>query len=399
MAYKVPKTEEDLIRLKVVREAEGPYIEYKSSRLLTGKNEKVFEILSKEITAFGNSAGGVLIIGVEEDSDRCIKEFVPIADASKTDSWIEDGLLPRISPPISITIETIEMGGGRVLVIDVPASHSAPHQASDRKYYARRLFRVDPLLAFEIDDIRRRSNKSEIGVTAGLWFDEGLINFSIRNDGIVPIFDVSLSIEGVDNEDLAAQWTPGLGRPYIEPFKVIYPEGEQNFLGAGFEFFKRKLTDSLMFTVSFSDELGGKHEKNYQHYLRDYEASQRQQTKTEKSLEDIGKQLESVSKALKELSQFAKSMGESVLHPSGLNLSKTTLQAISQKSDWKWAGENLSPMALAEVLEIRQEDAFKIYEGLYGSYHFMGGRSSDLSDLDVDDDVKEKIRRLLVIPQ
>lgn len=282
-------------------------------------------------------------------------------------------------------------------MIDVPASHSAPHQSSDRKYYARRLFRVDPLLAFEIDDIRRRSNQSEIGVSAGLWFDDGLINFSIRNDGIVPVFDISISIDGIDNKELSEQWTPDLGRPYTEPFKVIYPEGEQKFLGAGFEFFQKKLMDSFRFKVLFSDELGGRHEKEYQHYLRDYEASQRQQTKTEKSLQDIGKQLESVSKALQELSQFARSMGESVVHPSGLNLSKTTLEAISQKSDWKWTGKNLSPMALAEVLEVSQEAAFKIYEGLYGNYHFLGGRNGSLSELDVDDDVKEKIRRLLVL--
>lgn len=64
MACKVPKTETEIRALAELREAEGPFLEYKSSRLFEAKNDKIFETLSKELTAFANAAGGVLIIAL-----------------------------------------------------------------------------------------------------------------------------------------------------------------------------------------------------------------------------------------------------------------------------------------------------------------------------------------------
>ena len=61
-------------------DSENATLEFKSSRLLDQKNDKVFETLSKEITAFANSIGGVFIIGIEEDDDRGISKVVPITN-------------------------------------------------------------------------------------------------------------------------------------------------------------------------------------------------------------------------------------------------------------------------------------------------------------------------------
>lgn len=397
MAYPIPKSEADLLTMQVDGEAEGPYLEYKSGRLFESKNEKIFETLSKEITAFGNSAGGVIIIGVEEDSNRCISEIKPIFDETKTDSWIENGLLTRINPPISLNINTLDVRGGKIFVIDVPASHAAPHQAGDRKYYARRLYRVDPLLAFEINDIRRRTIENPLRVSMSLSFSEGLINFTIRNEGFVPVFDISINVDGIDNSEIASQWSPPLGRPYSEPFRVLYPESEHHFLGSGYDFFQKKLTDSFVVNLTFTDSEGVAHKKIYQHYLKDYEGTQTQRTNSEKIMKGIETQLTGVNETLRGLLNANKNMNESFVHSSGLNLSKTTLDALSKSQDWKWSGANLSPMALAEVLEVDTDTAYKVYRGLYGQQHIMGGRNIDLSELDVDEDVKDKIQKKLII--
>lgn len=396
MVYPIPKSEADLFAMQDDGVAEGPYLEYKSARLFENKNDKIFETLSKEIAAFGNSAGGVIVIGIEEDNNRCISEIKPVYDDKKTDSWIENGLLTRINPTISLNIYTINTEGGKVFVIDVPASHAAPHQASDRKYYARRLFRVDPLLPFEIDDIRRRTTENPLRVSMSLSFSEGLINFTIRNEGLVPVFDISISIEGVDNSEIAAQWSPPLGRPYSEPFRVLYPESEHHFLGSGYDFFQKKLTDSFVVNLTFKDSEGRAHNKVYQHYLKDYEGSQTQRTNSERILNGIETQLTGINKSFEGFLNATKAMKEAFVHPSGLNLSKTTLGALSKKQNWKWSGENLSVMALAEVLEIDNDSAYKVYQGLFGGHHFMGGRNLDLSKLDVDEGTREKIRTKLI---
>lgn len=399
MAYRVPNTIDEIIRLRDEREPENPYLEYKSGKLLDAKNEKIFETLSREITAFGNSAGGVIIIGADEDNERCISALSPVVDASKTDSWIEDGILPRVSPPISFDVQTLDVEEGKIFIIHVPPSPAAPHQASDRRYYARRLYRVDPLLAFEIDDIRRRVEASPLRVTSSLWFESGLINFRIRNEGLSPVFDVSMTVEGIEGEDIAKQWTPGLNRPYTEPFKVIHPDSELSFLGGGFDFFQKELADSFVTIVKFSDERGIVHKERRQYYLKDFEAAQMPETKTEKSLHEIKEQVSKIGDALRDLANIARSINESAFHASGLNLSGTTLSALSGNQNWKWAGENLSFLALAEILDISSDDAVKIWHKMYGAHHLMGGRNVSVDDLNVDEEVKAKIRTHLKPPR
>ena len=83
MPYFVPQTLEHILEMRDRGDSENATLEFKSCRLFDQKNDKIFETLSKEITALANSIGGVLIIGVEEDGDRRISEIVPVADGKK----------------------------------------------------------------------------------------------------------------------------------------------------------------------------------------------------------------------------------------------------------------------------------------------------------------------------
>lgn len=365
--------------------------------MLQAKNEKIFDSLSKELTAFANAGGGVLIIGVAEDSERCIAEIESITDAKHTDAWIEDGVLPRVSPPMAMTIQEVQVDDSKLIVIDVPPSPTAPHQASDKRYYARRLYRVDPLLSFEIDDIRRRVDGSPLNVSLGIWFENGFINFFVKNASIHPIYDVKVEIDGISGEEISKAWNPGIERPYLQPFRIIHEDEKMSFLGADFQFFKQKQLDEILVSTQFSDFDGVLHKVEKKFYLKDYDTAQIQRTNSERSLEKIEDHLSGIQKALQELASTARSVSESVVHPTGLNLSKTSLAALSSDSDWKWSGENLSHMALAEVLEVEMDVASKIWSDLFGQYHFIGGGSVDLEHLDVDEEVKEKIRKHLVV--
>lgn len=398
MKYFAPKSLDDILEMKERSDSENATLEFKSCRLFNQKNDKVFEILSKEITAFANSIGGVLIIGIEENDDRSISEVVPITDQKKHESWIEDGLLSRITPSLHFSVNTIEMNGGHILVINVPASRNAPHQSADKRYYARRLFRVDQLLAFEIDDIRRRTVASAGGANLSVLFQSGAISFEIENTGIGPLFDIWITVEGIENNSIAREWTPGLSRPYTDPFKIIHPKEKRSFPGAGFHFFQNHLEDRLDITLHYTDEDEKKHQHTYTYYLKDFGSTTRLKAPQEKLIEQGVRSLERLEETLSNLSRDIREMRESAFLPSGFNLSKTTLSFLAGEENVKWPGSALSPQALAEILEVDIETALKIQREVFGATHYVGGQNTLLKEVELPEEVKEKITHRLVLP-
>jgi|GEM_PF-5075548 len=121
MTYLRPRTLDDILEMKERGDSEGATLEYKSSRLFEQKNDKVFETLSKEVTALANAIGGILIIGLEEDNDRRIANIVPVQDPLRSETWLEDGLLSRITPSLQLSIERIEVESGHGVSAANPA--------------------------------------------------------------------------------------------------------------------------------------------------------------------------------------------------------------------------------------------------------------------------------------
>ncbi|MER8577663.1 ATP-binding protein [Mesorhizobium sp. M1423] len=398
MTYFRPRTIDDILEMKERGDAEGATLEYKSSRLFEQKNEKIFETLSKELTALANAIGGILIIGIDEDNERRILDVRPIEDPSKNETWLEDGLLSRIAPSLQISIERIDVERGHLLVLDVPPSRNAPHQAADKRFYARRLFRIDPLLTFEVEDIRRRVSSLSSGASLSITFQSGGVSFSIRNEGLGHIFDVSIQIAGIENANIAQEWTPGLERPYTEPFRIIHSGETRNFLGAGFEFLRDRLEDRMDVELRYTDEDRKEHQKTYTYYLKDFHSTYGIKSPNEEVLEQGIKRLANIERILSDLSRDLKVMRESAFHPTGLNFSRTTLAALSKSPDMKWPGQFLTFQALAEILEIDIESALTVQSELFGASHYLGGVNKPLQDIDLPNDIKERIRQRLILP-
>ncbi|MBL4645633.1 MAG: hypothetical protein COA52_15120 [Hyphomicrobiales bacterium] len=399
MTYFRPKTATDIIHMRERGDTEGPALEFKSSKLLKGKMDKAFDSLSKELTAFANSMGGVLIIGIEDENNGHIADIIPLTDTKMNEQRLEDGLLPRISPPLSMNIYRIEITGGFLMVFDVPASANGPHQANDKRFYARRLLRIDPLLPFEIDDIRRRTMENPVNVSLTISFRDQGINFSIINNGFASIHDIFIEVKDVPNSSIAQTWSPALERPYTEPFKVIQPAETRHFPGTAFEFFKERLNDKMEIVLNFSEQNGIQHKQNYVYSLKDFEsASSTKKTTSEILLERELKVLEGTQQVLRELSNTMKAIQESSVHSSGLNLSNTTLKALTGQENWKWSGQNMSFSALAEVLEIDVATAVEVQRELFGEYVFAGGTNRPLEETIFTDELKQKILDQIILP-
>ncbi|WP_066317009.1 helix-turn-helix domain-containing protein [Bacillus sp. FJAT-29814] len=194
-------TEEDVLELIKNEIPESLNLDYKQIDSLANTDGKKNE-LSKDVSAFANSAGGVLIYGVIEDGHvpTSIDEGVDPNVISK--EWIEqviDSRIQRRIPGIRINqIKLSNPSGNVIYVIDVPQSHFAPHMAADKRYYKRFNFKSVPMEEYEVRDVGNRNQTPDLEFMITLdenqlTFPQNLnisnpmnFNFVLQNHSVVP---------------------------------------------------------------------------------------------------------------------------------------------------------------------------------------------------------------------
>jgi hypothetical protein len=130
------------------------------TRLLTEHPEKIGPNLAREISAFANTEGGTIIIGIQERKEG--KSKVPVAQS--IDDGVDGGLIGRdrlqrmiegnVSPYLpGIRVLRVDLPNGTpqrcLYVIEVPQGSTA-YQASDHIYYGRSEFEVKALPDHEV---------------------------------------------------------------------------------------------------------------------------------------------------------------------------------------------------------------------------------------------------------
>lgn len=172
----------DLIRLGV---QEGLELDYKQCDALQRSDGKKNE-LSKDVSAFSNSAGGVIVYGMREDGHVPTSIDVGFDPNEISKEWLEQVINSRIQRRIDgVRVNQIALlttSPGKVAyVVSVPASIRAPHQAADKRFYKRFNFESVPMEEYEIRDIANRSSAPDLdiefafvsGGTKALLVDDG----------------------------------------------------------------------------------------------------------------------------------------------------------------------------------------------------------------------------------
>lgn len=152
-------TENDLLDMIRMGAKESLTLDYKQSASLD-KSDKKKDELCKDVSAFANSAGGVIVYGMVENN------HLPIAlddgyDPTDIDrEFIENVINSKIQRRIGgIRINQVALSGqqGRVAyVVSVPPSTMAPHIAPDKRFYKRFNFSSVPMEEYEIRDVSNR---------------------------------------------------------------------------------------------------------------------------------------------------------------------------------------------------------------------------------------------------
>ena len=154
----------------LIGQEESGKLEFKSSRAIEAGRlsdiDRFFnDSLSKALSAFINTEGGLIVVGVEEDradaryAGRAMSLSKGIPRSVMDGHRFENKLMSRVHPATgsfakvhSIKIGEDHHGDLLAFVIDVKPGHTA-YQADDKRYYCRRGFSSEPM---DDKDVRLR---------------------------------------------------------------------------------------------------------------------------------------------------------------------------------------------------------------------------------------------------
>jgi predicted HTH transcriptional regulator len=116
---------------------EHDYFDRKAAPFLDSR-----EAIGKAVSAFANSGGGHILIGVLDDGT--IEGVTPMRGRAQMREWLEQVIPSSVSPPLSdfrvheVTTDVTPSNippGRVVLVVDIADSRLAPHQAESQRIY------------------------------------------------------------------------------------------------------------------------------------------------------------------------------------------------------------------------------------------------------------------------
>ena len=170
---------------------ESVNLDFKSSGSLNKSERKKIEI-TKDVSAFANSDGGIIIYGIKE-SNHVADEFSFIDGDEFTKEWLEQVISSGIQQKIeNLMIYPLRKDGEikkTVYVIEIPESVSSPHMAKDKRFYKRYNFESVPMEEYEVRRLFFKENKTNLEI------GKEVVGIMTHNDNPEKIIGVSIGIK------------------------------------------------------------------------------------------------------------------------------------------------------------------------------------------------------------
>ncbi len=199
---------------------------------------KSIDALASEITAFSNSNGGFIIVGVSDDG---IIKGLTRDDIRKFNEWISNTCSQKIDPPVTVSTQIIQLQGKNILIINVPLGPNKFYMTNGKDIWVK--VRAD----------KRRAKREEIQrllqSSRHLFADEMPVEGTDINDinmhlfssfykkrtheeldrSIIPIKDLLTNLKLMVNNELTLAallsfgWKPEEKRPQFSIKAVLFP--------------------------------------------------------------------------------------------------------------------------------------------------------------------------------
>ncbi|MEI6051408.1 MAG: ATP-binding protein, partial [Opitutaceae bacterium] len=222
-------------------------LDYKRADSLAKTDGKKTEV-TKDVSSFANSGGGILIYGVAEFEDeprKYLPERLDPIQRSEISKECLDQVIqtiqPRIEGVVIYPVMISEADNTVCYVVEVPQSHTA-HMARDHRYHKRHNFTTAQMEDFEVRDVMSRRTHPQIRASifvnkrADGHKPEGVILVKLENtgrvlarnvmvelelpvdmDGIVAVDKPVLSERGADGDFHLLRLMPAMSEPPIFP--------------------------------------------------------------------------------------------------------------------------------------------------------------------------------------
>ena len=191
--YEITSDEKKLQKLIENQVQENLNLDYKDSRAIDPN--KGSEI-AKDVSAFANSDGGMIIYGIQEDKHFPVNIDSGVDHTKFSKERLEQIILSNITPRIDgLKIYAIPLDAKHsVFVVDIPKSYRGPHQEKKTKsYYKRHNFLSDPMEDYEIQDIRNRRQIASSLIT---------VYIVVNSDSRIRLVIENIGNETVNNIDV-----------------------------------------------------------------------------------------------------------------------------------------------------------------------------------------------------
>jgi hypothetical protein len=193
---------------------EFDWLEFKGRRgldITAGANENlVLDELSKQLSAFANTGGGVFVYGIlnpTENKPRTVDDG-GVAIAMKrpnTREWLEDVIPNLVEHPLKkfnvYALTSLSGAPGLandrcIILIDIPGSEDAPHMARDQRYYARVGGKSRPIGHQIVTDILNRGRHAQFKMSFSFYSDTWIPKAMIQLPGrdLDPVRGVKLVV-------------------------------------------------------------------------------------------------------------------------------------------------------------------------------------------------------------
>jgi len=191
------KTEQDIDDLVQNKVPESIELDYKESPSLGNTDSRKTEI-SKDVSAFANSAGGSIVYGVVEENHEPQSIDTGVDPQTVSREWLENVITSRIHPKIpDVVINPITLSSGNcIYLVYIPQSYTA-HQAHDKRYYKRHNFKSEPMEDYEVRDVMNRAKWPILRPLFSLRQSVSktrVLDITIENCGPVRVTDFALKV-------------------------------------------------------------------------------------------------------------------------------------------------------------------------------------------------------------